>query len=238
MKKLLFFLAFIPFLTHAQQDALIRYDTDLALGEGGRNQLRINYNPPTKGTQYLYNEWKEGYLIVNDTVMSPQERLQVDLLTGNLIIGSSDEKGFIVEDKRVTGFAINKEDNKTKHFYVRLEPSSFENKERKSRFYEIISNVVSTNYLIKEEQKYIFDPNLSKGYQTQNSFPKEWKIRSNYFIKNKNNIYVETKLNKKQILAILDDKSSELKSYAKAKKLSFSDEYDVVKLLEYYHSSI
>ena len=144
-------------------------------------------------------------------------------------------RGMIMDDEAITGFAINKENSINKHLYVRLAPSQFKDTDRASRFYEVISNLEKTNYLIKEEQKYLYDPNRSRGYQTENSLPMEWKKRTYYFIKNSSGKYIKTKLNKKSVLKVLSDKSKEVKSYVASNKIDLKKESDVVKVLNYYH---
>ncbi|MDC9723104.1 MAG: hypothetical protein PSN34_10110 [Urechidicola sp.] len=233
MKKLFFTLFIIPALLIAQEEDAILND---AINRNSSNALRINYKTENKGNPYLYDEWKKGYLVINDTVISKQDKLQMDLEKGELIVGMGEGRGTIIDDKSVTGFAINKPDNLNKHFYVRLEPSQFEDTDRTSQFYEVISNLEKTNYLVKEVQKYLYDPNRSRGYQTENSLPMEWKKRTYYFIKNSSGKYIKTKLNKKAVLKVLSDKNKEVKSYVASNKINFKKEHDVVKLLNYYHS--
>lgn len=231
MKKLFFTLFIIPTLLFAQNRNTYHDDS---LNNTGM-ELLINYNTENKGNPYLYDEWKEGYLVINDTVISPQKKMQVDLEKGELIVGMGEGRGTIIDDKSITGFAINKPGNLNKHFYVRIEPSQFKNTNRTSRFYEVISNLEKTNYLIKEEQRYLYDPNKSRGYQTENSLPMEWKKRTYYFIKNSSGKYIKTKLNKKSVLKVLSDKSKEVKSYVASNKIDLKKENDVVKVLNYYH---
>jgi len=233
MKKTFFTFLLLPALIFAQNVNNLQNDVaNRATNDG----IRINYKTEDKGNPYLYDEWKEGYLIINDSVVSPQKKMQVDLQKGELIVGLGSERGMIIDDKSITGFAINDAKNTGKHFYVRLEPSQFEDLDRDSHFYELVSRAGKTNYLIKDVQRYLYDPNKSRGYQTENSLPMEWKTRTRYYIKNGNDIYVRTKLSKKSILKILADKSSEVKKYASSNKISFKKENDVEQLLSYYHS--
>ena len=233
MKKLLLAFFIIPTLLIAQEKNTIQNDV---INVNSGNELRINYKTENKGNPYLYDEWKEGYLVINDTVISPQKKLQIDLEKGELIVGMGEGRGMIMDDEAITGFAINKENSINKHLYVRLAPSQFKDTDRASRFYEVISNLEKTNYLLKEEQKYLYDPNRSRGYQTENSLPMEWKKRTYYYIKGSSGLYIKTKLNKKAISKILSDKSKEVKSYVSSNKINFKKEHDVVKVLTYYHS--
>lgn len=233
MKKLILVLFIIPTFLIAQDNDSVIKDV---INKNAGSELRINYKTENKGNPYLYDEWKEGYLVISDSVISQQKKLQVDLEKGELIVGMGDGRGMIMDDKAITGFAINKDNSASKHLYARLEPSQFEDTDRTSHFYEVISNFEKTNYLIKEEQKYLYDPNKSRGYQTENSFPMEWKKRTYYYIKNNSGLYIKTKLNKKAVLKVLNDKSKEVKSYVSSNKISFKKEHDVVKVLTYYHS--
>jgi len=233
MKKLIFILFILPTLLIAQENQNIQ--KDLMHGNTG-NELRINYKTENIGNPYLYDEWKEGYIVINDSVISPQKKIQIDLQKGELIIGIGEGRGTIIDDKSVTGFAIDKEKSKNKRFYIRLETTQFEDTDQVSKFYEVVSNFEKTNYLIKDVQKYLFDPNRSRGYQTENSFPMEWKSKTYYFVKNNSGLYIKTKLNKKAIIKVLDDKSKEVKAYVASNKINFKQEHDVVKVLTYYHS--
>lgn len=237
MKKLLIIFTLIPIFSFSQENRLSGADN--MFSKSARDAIRIDYTPEHKGTPFLYNKWKTGYLIINDSIISSQNKIQFNQETGELIIGSKNETGIIITDKSVTGFAINKGDNITsinRHFFASIESSEFENSEKASKFYEVISNLDQTNYLIKDVEKYLFDPNKSRGYQTQNSLPQEYKERVSYFIKNKSGKYIKTKLRKKNVLKVLEDKNSEIKAFVSSNKINFNKEHDVVKVLDYYHT--
>ncbi len=234
MKKALLILFILPLITFGQENYVynvVQYDD--------ADQVRINYRAGTKGSPYLFNEWKSGYIVVNDTIISPQEKVQLNLTNNELIIGAGKNKetGVVITDKSVTGFAIVKDANTNqKLFFAKINSSEFQDSYRKPKFYQIVSNLENNNYLIKEETKYVFDPNKSRGYQTQNSIPQEYKTKTYYYVKNKSGKYVKTRLSKKGILKALNDKNSELKSYISSKSLKFNNEQDVARLVNYYHT--
>lgn len=232
MKKLLLVLTLIPLFSLAQDNKI----HDNAFVRRGNDIININFTPENKGTPYLYDGWKKGYLIINDSIVSSQEKIQFNLQTGELIIGLEKETGIIITDKAITGFAIDKTDNINRHIFARINTSQFEDSDKTRQFYEVVSNLGKTNYLIKDVKKYLFDPNKSRGYQTQNSIPQEYKEKVSYYMKNKSGKYIKTKLRKKSILKILNDKSSEIKAFVSSKNLNFSEEYDVVRVLDYYHT--
>jgi hypothetical protein len=234
MKKALLILFILPMISFGQTDII----TNESVAKNSGNIL-VNYKPDTKGTPYLYDEWKTGYIVINDSIINPQERIQLDLTNNELIIGAgkSKETGVVITDKSITGFAIIEDINTTqKVFFAKVNSSNFEDSNRSIKFYEVISNLENNNYLIKEETKYLFDPNKSRGYQTQNSIPQEWKVKTSYYIKGKSGKYMKTKLSKKSILKKLGDKNTELKAYVNSKKIKFSKDQDVARLLNYYHS--
>lgn len=235
MKNIFLILFILPLISFGQNDDVI---TNESVAKSSDNIL-INYKPDTKGTPYLYDEWKSGYLVVNDSVISPQERIQLNLTNNELIIGTgkNKERGVVITDSSVTGIAITKNPNTTqKVFFAKINPSEFQDSYRKSKFYEVVSNLENNNYLIKEETKYLYDPNKSRGYQTQNSIPQEYKKKTSYYVKNKSGKYVKTRLSKKGILKALNDKTTQLKSFINSKKIKFSNEQDVARLVNYYYT--
>ncbi|PHR72581.1 MAG: hypothetical protein COA67_04855 [Lutibacter sp.] len=225
----------LPILSFAQEDKTNDFDT---FQKAGNTPIRINFKPGHIGTPYLYNNWKTGYVIINDSIISSQKKIQFNQETGELIIGSKNQNGIVITDKSVTGFAIDKGDNITsinRHVFAKINSAQFENSNGTSAFYEVVSNLEQTNYLIKDVKKYLFDPNKSRGYQTQNSIPQEYKEKVSYFVKNKSGKYIKTKLRKKNVLKILNDKNSEVNAFILSNKINFSKEHDVVRVLNYYH---
>ncbi|WP_299523909.1 hypothetical protein, partial [uncultured Lutibacter sp.] len=139
-----------------------------------------------------------------------------------------------ITDRTLTGFSI-LEDSQLKHDFVKLNSSNFKG-EATGGFYEIVFNLQKTNYFIKKNAKIVFDPNRSKGSQTENNFPLEFQDKITYYIKNADGLYTKVRLRKKDIMPVLDNHSKNLMSFIKAKKINFSKEDDVMKLVNYYYS--
>lgn len=236
MKHIIYSLSFLifPGILFAQVN-----DSNVSNGFSQLNNsstFSMRFKTENKGNPYLYDTWKEGYYILNDTVVFTYEKMQVDLEKGLLVLGKEDGKAILIRDQNLTDFAISTEDNRGRHYFKRFDASRFEDTARTSHFYELVSAMGSTEYVLKEVEKYLFDPNISKGYQTQNNLPNEWKSYTYYYIENGDGIYVKTKLNKKSILKVLADQSSSIKSFVSEEKLSYSKEADVEKIMAYYHS--
>lgn len=247
MKRLLFIFMLIPIISFSQDDAF--YSTPNSqhlenINANGSGQVNVEGSPTTlytkehneiSGTKYLSNNWSNGYLILNNAKSMFQDNINYDLLDGNLIVKSKDFGVYKVTDNRVTGFIIRNKNSSSERYFEKLDFSKFESHSTKTKYYEIILNSAKTNYLIKETKKYINDP-TNTPYQPLNRVTKEYKERLYYYIKNKSGKYVKTKLNKKSVLKILNDKVSELKRFASTKNLDLNKEHDVILLLNYYHT--
>lgn len=236
MKKLFIALMIFPSCIFGQDIGSIASKMGSYNGLSSRS-VEINLNSEKVGHPYMFDNWKEGYLVINDSVFSYQKNMQFDQEQGELILKARvNNQGVIITDEKVTGFSI-KNQMKNRNF-IKLNSEYFEDFEEFSerKFFEIISNFENTNFLIKDTQKYLFDPNRSKGYVTVNNLPKVYKTKTVYFIKNKNGKYVQTKLNKNKILKILNDKKDLVNKFIKTNKLKLSEEFDVVKLLNYYYN--
>ena len=234
MKKLLFIFTLLPIFAFAQDNELAPTN----FFQNSDNRIQVNYQSENKGTPYIYDNWKSGYIVINDSIISSQKKIQYNLENGDLIVGSKNQMGIVITDNSVTGFAIDKDDNITninRHVFAKINENQFENSSGTTKFYQIISNLEQTNYLIKDVEKYLFDPNKSRGYQTQNSLPQEYKEKISYYIKNNSGKYIKTKLRKKNVLKILENKSAEVKTFIYSNKINFNKEHDIVRVLNYYH---
>ena len=199
-------------------------------------KIIIGKNDYIKGKDYVYDEWNYGMIVINDTVFSKQENLKYDVLNDRVLI-SFPIKNEVVEinDTSLTGFSII-ENGTVKHDFVRLNSDSFVDTLTKKGFFEIVFNFENFNFLIKKHSVIIYDPNRSKGFQTLNNIPSEYKHKTTYFLKNDSGKYEMIRLKKKDILGVLTKNYEKIKSYVKVNKIKFHKESDVLKLVNYYYS--
>ena len=204
------------------------------LSKVDRGNVIITKNPNIKGSPFLFNGWNSGMLVLNDSVFSRQDYLEYDAHNDKLFIKN---KGEIIEilDNNVTGFSILDYKKNLKHYFVKLLSRNFKGG-GSDGFYEIVSNLQNTNYLIKKDSKIIYDPNRSKGSQTVNNFPLEFRDAITYYIKNDNGLYVKVSLRKKDIKAVLNKHTKLVNNFIKNNRIKFSKEKDIVKLANYYYS--
>ena len=232
MKKIFFIFALTSFVGFSQ-NLPISTDNETLSGDP---MLILTENGTIEGSKYMLDNWSEGYVILSDSILSHQNNMHFDQMEGALILKSQGKGAFKVKDNNVTGFLIQGKREYSKHYFAKINRSSFKTPPSTTKYYEVVNNLTKTNFLIKDVQKYVFDPNRSKGVGANNNFPSVYKEKTVYFLKNKDGKYVKTKLNKKAVLKNLSDKSSELKHFILSNKINFKNEHDVVKLLNHYHS--
>lgn len=208
------------------------------LAKEDRGRVIIVQSNEIKGKDYIYDEWNKGMLVLNDSVFSVQNYLKYDAYKNSLFIKNMADNGnevIEINDKSVTGFSILENNRNIKHDFVNLQKKDFMG-EVENGFYELVFNLQNTNYFIKRISKILFDPNRSEGSQTINNYPLEYQDKLIYYIKNTDGLYVEVKLNKKEIIAVLNLHSKEIEAYLKMNKINFGKEEHVVKLVNYYYS--
>jgi len=199
-----------------------------------RSRIFIPQNNNIEGKDYLFKEWNNGMLVLNDTVFSNQKYLKYDAFRDRVLIKKSNQ---IIEitDRSLTGFSILAVNSNFKHDFVKLNSTDFIGGS-KDGFYEVVYNEQKTNYFIKKESKVIYDPNRSKGSQTINNYPLKYDSKTDFFIKNDAGLYVKVRLNKKDINTLLSKNSKRIKQFIKDEKINYRKEEDVLKLVNYYYS--
>jgi len=128
-------------------------------------------------------------------------------------------------------------DKKNKHKYVHISENNFYTEPR-SKFFEFFADQIKDAYLLKNNHKEI-RTNRSKSISTLQG---DWKKNkyynsSQYYIKNKDGIFVKTDLKKSKIFQALHDPANrkDLKEFVKKNKLKLKKPRDVQKMMEYYH---
>lgn len=205
------------------------------LSKGDRDRIEFSQEREIIGSEYLYDGWNKGMLVLNDTVFSYQSFLNYNAKTDQLLMRKSMNDEIIeIYDRDLTGFSI-EEHRGLPHNYLFLTDKDFEQPESNEGFYEVVSNLNNTTYLIKKNVKLLFDPNKSKVTQAINNVPLEFKEKHYYYLKNDADVYVKIKLNKKSVKSVLTTHSLELDTFIKVKKIKFNNEADIVKLANFYY---
>lgn len=197
----------------------------------------LSHDNSIKGESYLYGAWNKGMLVMQDTLFFAQNFLRYDAYNDRILVNDNDydEEAFEVSDYNLTGFSIVESKTNSKHDFVKLATTDFVD-HTVTGFFEVVTNPNGTNYLLKKTVKYIYDPNKSKGVAIQNNLQSEFKERTKYYLKNDAGLYVEVRLKKKDILAILNNNPSKLESYIEANDIHFNKDEEVAALADYYYS--
>lgn len=203
----------------------------------GSQKVIIENNSSIKGDSFIYDEWNAGMLVLNDSVFSKQDFLKYDAFKNKVCIKNMKNPNVIIEidDNSLTGFSIIERKRNLKHDFVKLQKKNFRSDEGEG-FYEIVFNLQNTNYFVKKNVVVLYDPNRSKGSQTINNLPLEYRDKSEYFIKNDEGLYVLVRLNKKAIRAVLNKHTKLVDTYIKENRIKFKKESDIIKLVNYYYS--
>lgn len=202
----------------------------------GSQKVIIENYTTVKGSEFIYNKWNKGVIVLYDSIFSVQEAIGYDAYKQRLLLKLKGENEAIeIDDNLVTGFAFFDSNSGLKHDFVKLNSNNFEYVTQQG-FFEIVYNLENKNYLIKKNEKILFDPNKSKGVEAINNLPLEFQDKTTYFIKNDKGSYVEVRLRKKDIKAVLKKHPNLLNTYITNRKVSFSKESDVVNLINYYYS--
>lgn len=222
---------------YSQKELVRVYERGGFSNIGAGNQSIINYsdiNGSIKGHKYFTNSWSSGCLIINDSILSPKNKIQYDMTSGEVILsGKDDSMGFVITDKALTGFWIY--DKGKKNVFVRKEKSNFIEDIDRSYFYNPFPEL-KKEYLIIDYRKKLKEPKISRNSYTttnQDKFYNEAKI--NYILGRDGKYIKLNKLNKRKVLKALGS-LDKLKKYVKANKIDLKTEKGVVKLLEYYHN--
>lgn len=103
----------------------------------------------------------------------------------------------------------------------------------KLRYFTVLNTEGTTQLLKRDIKKFFKAKDAQNGYSS--SKPARFVLKSEFFFKKSNSIR-QINLNKKTILAALNEKAAKLKKFIKTNKLKLKNEDEVIKLINYYNS--
>jgi hypothetical protein len=182
--------------------------------------LRVNGNPnfsAVQGTKYLFAQWDGNYIIqsiqgmrynLNSLNYNLESKKLESLLTKDSIfeLRSSQIDFILANNKKFK--VINEE------LYQELNTGSFK---------------IYKQFNVKVQEAFV-----NPMTKTESS-PAQYVQVGKYFYF-KNDVLVPFKLNKKEVLAMFKDKENEVKKFSSDKDFSFTDEADVIKMVNYYNT--
>jgi hypothetical protein len=175
------------------------------------------------GYPFLYEEWQPGEIkILNENNSYKGLNLKYDLVKDVLLFKSESGEALLFA-KVVTDFKIYA-DNKNPVHYVLLKDPKY----GISGFYEVLSDGKAK--LLKKPVKKIVE---KSEYASANKI-RNFESINTFFIQ-KNDVLIPVKKDKKSFLSVLADKQVQIEKYADENKLSFKNEEDLSKIINYYN---
>lgn len=145
-----------------------------------------------------------------------------NLMTKTLESKISKDSVFVIDDSPIKQMVINRK-------YYKIESINNE-----KNFFEILFK--STRFELLKGFK------LAISYARTNSLTQlpqgadKFDVQNEYFVKKNEGTIEKIKLNKKNVLKLVEDKVFEIEQYTKKTKLDYSRYEDVIKILTYYES--
>jgi len=185
-----------------------------------------------KGTPYLFNEWKQGNIYLNDNTYINGVNIKYNIYTDDVLyLHSKSGDSLIIDRSLINSFEIS--DDNSNNLVLFEEISLRPNKNDKSTFVKVIYDD-KTKFIIKYTKTFI-KADYKGAYSAGRKYDEYIDDYQYYIIKNSDNP-VKIKLNKKSVVKALSDKENKIKSYLNEHSLNLNNEDDIAELLQYYDS--
>ena len=195
----------------------------------------VHSNLKYEKNRFYSKNWLSGILITRKNNKIYKQKINYDLINGEIHIKSPNNgKGFIVLDKRITGFIL--KTSKGEIYFSRIENENFDNYNIDREFFITPMKSLNNNLLIMDYRRVLNESEVPRDGFSDISNLKKYKNRTHYYVLNAKNKYVKVKLKKKHLLQVFSDKKEELINFIKAKKLKPKKIKDAIKIVNYYHS--
>lgn len=224
-------------------------DTNVLTAVATNNMARVNGTPAgtmttmaaydlryegTKGSKYFIDEWLTGELIfVKENTKAPKSvPLKYDSQNKELLFKRSVGDSIIVNPAQITGFIINDAKNNASFPFVKFEGLKTEGGTVPVAYLMVLyKNKTSLlKYVSKMMQKanYSAVSNVDRRYD-------EYTDNSEYFIQKPDGSLSRAKLKKNSVVKALSDKEEQIEAYIKKENITFKNEYDLARVLDYYN---
>lgn len=185
-----------------------------------------------KGTPYLFDEWKQGNIYLNDNTYINNVNIKYNIYTDDLLyLHSKSGDSFIIDRSLINSFEIT--DDNSSNLVLFKEISLRPDKNDKKTFVKVLYDD-KTKFIIKYNKTFI-KADYKGAYSAGRKYDEYIDDYQYYIIKDSDNP-VKTKLNKKSVLKALSDKEDKIKSFLNGNRLNLNKEDGVTELLEYYDS--
>ncbi len=224
-------------------------ETNVLTAVATNNMARVNGTPAgtmttmaaydlryegTKGSKYFIDEWLSGELIfVKENTKAPKSvPLKYDSQNKELLFKRSVGDSIVVNPAQITGFIINDTKNNVSFPFAKFEGLKTEGGTVPVAYLMVLyKNKTSLlKYVSKMMQKanYSAVSNVDRRYD-------EYLDNSEYFIQKPDGSLSRTKLKKNSVVKALSDKEDQIETFIKKENISFRNEYDLARVVDYYN---
>jgi hypothetical protein len=189
----------------------------------------------TKGSKYFIDEWMSGELVfVKENTKAPKTiPLKYDSQNKELLFKRSIGDSIIVNPDQIMGFIINDAKHNVSYPFMKVEGLKTEGGVVPVAYLMVLykNKTSMLKYVSKMMQKanYSAVSNVDRRYD-------EYLDNSEYFIQKPDGSLSRAKLKKNAIVKALDDKEAQIEAYIKKENLTFKNEYDLARVVDYYNT--
>jgi hypothetical protein len=187
-----------------------------------------------KGSRYFIDEWLTGQLVfVKENTKAPKNvPLKYDSHSKELLFKRAIGDSIIVNPNQITGFVINDAAHNVSYPFVKFEGVKTEGGMVPVAYLMVLyKNKTSLlKYVSKMMQKanYSAVSNVDRRYD-------EYLDNSEYFIQKPDGSLTRAKLKKNSVVKALGDKEEQIEAYIKKENITFKNEYDLARVVDYYN---
>ncbi len=185
-----------------------------------------------KGTPYLFNEWKQGNIYLNDNTYINDVNIKYNIYTDDVLyLHRKSGDSLIIDRSLINSFEIT--DDNSGNLVLFKEISLRPDKNDKSTFVKVLYDGKS-KFIIKYTKTFI-KADYKGAYSAGRKYD-EYIDDYQYYIITNSTDPVKIKLNKKSVVKALSDKEVKIQPFLNEHRLNLNDEYGIAELLEYYDS--
>lgn len=229
--------------------AALAQDTNVLTAVATNSMARVNGTPAgtmttmaaydlryegTKGSKYFIDEWLTGELVfLKENTKAPKSvPLKYDSQSKELLFKRSVGDSIVVNPAQIKGFIINDAKNNVSFPFAKFEGLKTEGGTVPVAYLLVLyKNKTSLlKYVSKMMQKanYSAVSNVDRRYD-------EYMDNSEYFIQKPDGSLSRAKLKKSSVVKALGDKEEQVEAYIKKENISFKNEYDLARVVDYYN---
>ncbi|GAB3518053.1 hypothetical protein [Emticicia fontis] len=220
------------------QDAMVFNNLPNSDGTPGRTQNTLaaydTRYEGVKGSRYFIDEWLTGQLVfVKENTKAPKSvPLKYDTNKKEVLFKRSVGDSIIVNPAQITGFIINDAAHNISYPFVKFEGLKTEGGTVPVAYLMVLYK--NKTSLLKYVSKMMQKANYSGAFSVDRRYD-EYLDNSEFFIQKPDGSLSRAKLKKSSVVKALSDKEEQIEAYIKKENISFKNEYDLARVVDYYN---